>query len=76
MYIYLTIADGLASIYRTEGVRGLYLGTTLALFGVLNGAIQFMAYEEMKKWAFERRRRRGKPVDKLVRSWLALDTGT
>ncbi|KAK7054949.1 mitochondrial FAD carrier protein flx1 [Paramarasmius palmivorus] len=29
----------------------------LALFGVSNGAIQFMAYEEMKRWGFERKRR-------------------
>lgn len=67
--------DGFSSIYRSEGIKGLYRGTTLALFGVSNGAIQFMAYEEMKQWGFQRKRRRfaseGKewtPADdKLVR---------
>ncbi len=49
--------DGLTSIYRNEGLSGLYRGTSLALFGVSNGAIQFMAYEEMKRWGFERKRR-------------------
>lgn len=69
------LSDGLSSIRRTEGFRGLYRGTTLALFGVSNGAIQFMGYEEMKRWAFDRKRRRFaqegqvyKPADdKLVR---------
>lgn len=49
--------DGLSSITRTEGLSGLYRGTTLALVGVSNGAIQFMAYEEMKRWGFERKRK-------------------
>lgn len=47
----------MTSIVKTEGVRGLWRGTTLALFGVSNGAIQFMAYEEMKKWGFDRKKR-------------------
>jgi hypothetical protein len=38
-------------------VRGLWRGTSLALVGVGNGAIQFMAYEEMKRWGFERKKR-------------------
>src|ERR1700722_9147115 len=59
--------DGLSSVYRTEGVRGLYRGASLAVFGVCNEAVQFMAYEKMKKWAFDRRRRKGMPMDKLVR---------
>lgn len=57
-------------------MSGLYRGTTLALFGVSNGAIQFMVYEEMKKWGFERKQRQfataGKEYtpsdDKLVRT--------
>lgn len=69
-----TLSDGLRSIYRTEGVPGLYRGTLLALFGVSNGAIQFMAYEKMKDWGFERKRQQyaksGRPYtpadDKLV----------
>ena len=37
-------------------MHGLYRGTWLALFGVSNGAIQFMAYEEMKRWAFKQKK--------------------
>ena len=78
-----TLSDGLRSIYRTEGVPGLYRGTLLALFGVSNGAIQFMAYEKMKAWGFERKRRRaereGSPYDantaKLVCIFGFLDSG-
>lgn len=29
----------------------------LALFGVSNGAIQFMTYEELKRWRIDDRRR-------------------
>ncbi|CAO1617363.1 unnamed protein product [Parajaminaea phylloscopi] len=46
---YRTLRSSLAHIYRTEGWRGLYKGTGLALFGVSNGAIQFMAYEQLKR---------------------------
>ncbi|TRM68663.1 mitochondrial carrier [Schizophyllum amplum] len=55
---YRGLWHGLSSVYRTEGTSGLFRGTTLALFGVSNGAIQFMLYEKMKAWAFDRRRRR------------------
>ncbi|CCM03972.1 uncharacterized protein FIBRA_06128 [Fibroporia radiculosa] len=54
---YQGLWHGLSSIYHKEGAYGLYRGTSLALFGVSNGAIQFMAYEEMKRWGFERKRR-------------------
>ncbi|KAF9264738.1 mitochondrial carrier [Marasmius fiardii PR-910] len=70
---YRGLFHGFTSIMRNEGSSGLFRGTMLALFGVSNGAIQFMAYEEMKRWGFERKRRQfekmGKPwspeVDKL-----------
>ncbi|KAG9317081.1 mitochondrial carrier domain-containing protein [Chiua virens] len=55
---YRGLWHGFSSIYRTEGIRGLWKGTSLALFGVSNGAIQFMAYEEMKQWGFEQKRKR------------------
>jgi solute carrier family 25 folate transporter 32 len=66
--------DGLSTIVRKEGTLGLFRGTSLALFGVSNGAIQFMAYEKMKAWGFDRKRkqyeRAGKEyimeADKLV----------
>lgn len=61
---------GTRAIFRDEGLRGLYRGTSLALVGVSNGALQFMAYEKMKLWAFERRRRR---LEKLGRAWTMDD---
>lgn len=54
---YKGLWDGLSTIVRTEGFLGLFRGTSLALFGVSNGAIQFVAYEKMKKWGFDRKRR-------------------
>ncbi|KAJ3006466.1 hypothetical protein NUW54_g3928 [Trametes sanguinea] len=54
---YRSLWHGLSSVYRQEGMAGLYRGTTLALFGVSNGAIQFMVYEELKRWGFERKKR-------------------
>ncbi|KYQ53417.1 Mitochondrial folate transporter/carrier [Trachymyrmex zeteki] len=44
---YRGMVDALKKIYRTEGIRGLYKAIP-GLFGVSHGAIQFMAYEEMK----------------------------
>ena len=44
-------------VYSNEGVRGLWRGTLLALVGVSNGALQFMAYEELKRLGFSRKRR-------------------
>ncbi|KAI0761742.1 mitochondrial carrier domain-containing protein [Irpex lacteus] len=46
---YRSLWHGFSSIYRSEGIKGLYRGTTLALFGVSN---------EMKQWGFQRKRRR------------------
>jgi hypothetical protein len=41
--------DGLRTIYRAEGTRGLYKGSLLALVGVSNGSIHFATYEEIKR---------------------------
>jgi solute carrier family 25 folate transporter 32 len=66
----MDILGGTRAIFRDEGLRGLYRGTSLALVGVGNGALQFVAYEKMKLWAFERRRRR---LEKLGRAWTMDD---
>ena len=66
--------DGLSKIVRQEGPLGLFRGTSLALVGVSSGSIQFMVYEKMKSWGFERKRRQyaragkvyGPEADKLV----------
>jgi solute carrier family 25 folate transporter 32 len=47
---YKGLLDGLYQILKYEGIRGLYRGMIPAFFGVSHGALQFMAYEEMKKW--------------------------
>lgn len=58
-HAYKGVWDGLSKIAKNEGIAGLYRGTVMALIGVSNGAIQFMAYEELKKRARERKERRG-----------------
>lgn len=45
---YKGMTDALVTIYRTEGMRGLYKGFVPGMFGVTHGALQFMTYEEMK----------------------------
>ena len=62
--------DGIREICKSEGLKGLYRGTSLALFGVSNGAIQFMCYEELKRWGFERKRRQ---FAKAGREWTTND---
>ncbi|PWN37295.1 mitochondrial carrier [Meira miltonrushii] len=49
---------GIRQIWKHEGIRGLYKGGGLALFGVSNGAIQFMTYEELKRWRMDVARRK------------------
>lgn len=45
---YSGMVDALVKVYRYEGVRGLYRGFVPGIFGVSHGALQFMAYEELK----------------------------
>ena len=44
------MADGIRQVYRSEGIRGFYRGLLPSLFGVSHGALQFMAYEQLKKY--------------------------
>ncbi|KAJ5612382.1 hypothetical protein N7510_005576 [Penicillium lagena] len=45
---YSSFSSGAKQIYQTEGVSGFYRGLLPALFGVSHGALQFMAYEQLK----------------------------
>jgi len=81
---YRGLFHGLSSVYQTEGVRGLYRGTLLALVRVSNGALQFMAYERIKRFAFKRKRRMFEKAgrtytledDKLANTTYILASGT
>lgn len=49
---YKTTVEGAKHIWNSEGVRGFYRGLVPSLLGVSHGAIQFMAYEQLKNhWA-------------------------
>ena len=45
---YKSILDGTRQLYRSEGLFGFYRGLVPSLFGVSHGALQFMAYEQLK----------------------------
>lgn len=45
---YRSIAHGTQQIYQREGLQGFYRGLVPSLFGVSHGALQFMAYEQLK----------------------------
>lgn len=71
---YRGLTHGLRDIWRHEGLRGLYKGAGLALVGVSNGAIQFVAYEELKRWRSGLRQglageEKGTGLVQLVSSW-------
>ncbi|KAJ7499417.1 mitochondrial carrier [Mycena latifolia] len=80
---YRGVWHGFSSIVREEGVMGLFRGTSLALFGVSNGALQFVVYERLKRWGFEMKKKRfelaGRPwtpeVDKLSNTSYTVMSG-
>jgi len=45
---YSGMLDALRKTWRQEGARGLYRGFVPGVWGVSHGALQFMAYEELK----------------------------
>ncbi|XP_047482016.1 mitochondrial folate transporter/carrier-like [Penaeus chinensis] len=57
---YNGMVDAFVKTYKYEGVRGLYKGFVPGVFGVSHGALQFMAYEEMKA---KYNRYRNLPID-------------
>lgn len=46
---YKSIRQGTQHLWQTEGLKGFYRGLIPSLFGVSHGAIQFMAYEKLRK---------------------------
>lgn len=47
---YASMSRAFVKIFKQEGLRGLYKGFIPGVFGVSHGALQFMAYEEMKRY--------------------------
>lgn len=47
---YSSILDGTRQIFRAEGLPGFYRGLVPSLLGVSHGALQFMAYEQLKRF--------------------------
>lgn len=63
---YPSFVSGAVRIYQTEGVAGFYRGMVPSLFGVSHGALQFMAYEELKGYRYRSRAATAKPGDTLM----------
>ncbi|KAG8570283.1 hypothetical protein GDO81_011192 [Engystomops pustulosus] len=57
---YRGMFHALAKIYRQEGIPGLYKGFVPGLLGTSHGALQFMAYEELK---MEYNKHLNRPID-------------
>lgn len=80
---YKGLFDGLRRVWNSEGIRGLYRGTSLALFGVSNGSLQFMTYEMMKNWGYARKKKQmeakgeawSSEIDKLPNAYYTLFSG-
>lgn len=49
---YTSSWDCIKSMYRNEGVRGFYKGMSASYLGVIEGTIQWVVYENLKrKWS-------------------------
>jgi len=66
---YTGMVDAFVKISKYEGFAGLYKGFTPGLFGVVHGAIQFMAYEELK-YCYNNYKK--KPIDSPISPALYL----
>lgn len=72
---YRSTLQGAVSLYRGEGIRGFYRGLIPSLFGVSHGAIQFMAYEQLKNY-FALRHRGGTKSGLTNLDFLALSAAS
>lgn len=68
---YRSMAHGAQQIYREEGARGFYLGLLPSLLGVSHGALQFMAYEQLKRYRVDRVGGREKGLSAMDYLWLS-----
>ncbi|KAL8658419.1 MAG: hypothetical protein Q9226_001025, partial [Calogaya cf. arnoldii] len=68
---YRSIAHGTQQIYRAEGVRGFYRGLIPSLLGVSHGALQFMAYEQFKRYRAFQLGDKGKRLSTVDYLWLS-----
>lgn len=72
---YKGLTDALFTIYRREGIAGLYRGFVPSLFGVSHGAVQFMCYEELKKSRLTyKRRHQSSSLDTQLVQWSTPET--
>ncbi|KAG0571231.1 hypothetical protein M758_6G213100 [Ceratodon purpureus] len=71
---YLGFSDAFRSILREEGLRGLYKGLGPGLILVSHGALQFMAYEEGRKFLVSHRTRQAAGLSEVVASGEQLIT--
>ena len=67
---YKSILDGTQRLYQSEGLLGFYRGLTPSLFGVSHGALQFMAYEQLK--VYRGHNLEGKQKDLVAADFLVL----
>ncbi|KAL8240530.1 hypothetical protein R6Q59_013885 [Mikania micrantha] len=73
---YSGFSDAFKTILKDEGWRALYKGLLPGLFLVSHGAIQFTAYEELRKIIIEFRHKQNPSVNKSSDSLTTIDYAT
>lgn len=68
---YRSIAHGTRHIYKEEGFKGFYRGLVPSLFGASHGAIQFMAYEQLKQYQASRTGKSDGTLSSVDFLWLS-----